>query len=70
MILKAIFWPITKLLLFPIKIPFYGTLLFIVGILVFQYRADYDVDVSPSSVAEYENYINVIDDYEVTISLL
>ena len=70
MILKAILWPIKKVLLFPIKILFYGTLLFIVGILFFQYRADYDVDVSPLSVAEYENCINVIDDYDVTINLL
>jgi hypothetical protein len=70
MILKAILWPIKKVLLFPIKILFYGTLLFIVGILLFQYRADYDVDVSPLSVAEYENCINVIDDYDLTINLL
>jgi len=68
MILKAILWPIKKVLLFPIKILFYGTLLFILGILVFQYRAEYDVDVSPLSVAEYENC--VIDDYDVTIDLL
>jgi hypothetical protein len=70
MILKAILWPIKKVLLFPIKILFYGTLLFIVGILFFQYRADYNVDVSPLSVAEYENCINVIDDYDLTINLL
>ena len=70
MILKAILWPIKKVLLFPIKILFYGTLLFIVGILFFQYRAAYDVDVSPLSVAEYENCINVIDDYDLTINLL
>jgi len=70
MILKAILWPIKKVLLFPIKILFYGTLLFIVGILFFQYRAEYDVDVSPLSVAEYENCINVIDDYDITINLL
>lgn len=70
MILKAILWPIKKVLLFPIKILFYATLLFIVGILFFQYRADYDVDVSPLSVAEYENCINVIDDYDLTINLL
>lgn len=70
MILKAILWPIKKVLLFPIKILFYVTLLFIVGILFFQYRADYDVDVSPLSVAEYENCINVIDDYDLTINLL
>ena len=70
MIIKAILWPIKKVLLFPIKILFYGTLLFIVGILFFQYRAEYDVDVSPLSVAEYENCINVIDDYDLTINLL
>ena len=70
MILKAILWPIKKVLLFPIKILFYGTLLFIVGILFFQYRAEYNVDVSPLSVAEYENCINVIDDYDLTINLL
>ncbi len=70
MILKAILWPIKKVLLFPIKILFYGILLFIVGILFFQYRAEYDVDVSPLSVAEYENCINVIDDYDLTINLL
>ena len=70
MILKAILWPIKKVLLFPIKILFYGTLLFIVGILFFQYRAEYDVDVSPLSVAEYENCINVIDDYDLTINLI
>jgi hypothetical protein len=70
MILKAILWPIKKVLLFPIKIVFFSTLLFIVGILFFQYRADYDVDVSPLSVAEYENCINVIDDYDLTINLL
>lgn len=70
MILKAILWPIKKVLLFPIKILFYGTLLFIVGILFFQYRAEYDVDVSPLSVTEYENCINVIDDYDLTINLL
>jgi hypothetical protein len=46
--------------------PFY----LLLGILVFQYRAEYDVDVSPLSVAEYENCINVIDDYDVTIDLL
>ena len=70
MILKAILWPIKKVLLFPIKILFYGTLLFIVGILFFQYRADYDVDTSPLTKIEYENCIDVIDSYEVSINLL
>ena len=44
--------------------------LLLVSVLFFQYRADYEVDVSPLSVAEYENCINVIDDYDVTIDLL
>lgn len=70
MILKAIFWPIKKLLFFPIKILFYGTLLFIVGILFFQYRADYDVDTSPLTKIEYENCIDVVDSYEVSVNLL
>ena len=39
-------------------------------VLFFQYRADYGVDVSPLSVNEYENCINVIEDYEATVSLL
>ena len=46
---------------------FYTTLLFVVSVLFFQYRTNYEVDVSPLSVAEYENCLNVIDDYDVTI---
>ena len=42
----------------------------LVLILVAQYRADFDSDVSPLSVGEYENCLNVIDDYDVTIDLL
>ena len=45
-------------------------ILFVVIVLFFQYRTDYGVDVSPLSVNEYENCINVIEDYEVTVSLL
>ena len=70
MIIKAILWPIKKIILFPLKVLFYTTLLFIVSVLFFQYRANYDVDVSPLSVAEYENCLDVIDDYDVTIDLL
>ena len=70
MIIKAILWPIKKIILFPLKVLFYTTLLFIVSILFFQYRATYDVDVSPLSVTEYENCLVVIDDYDVTIDLL
>ena len=69
-IIKAILWPIRKVIFFPIKIFFYTLILFVVIVLFFQYRTDYDVDVSPLSVNEYENCINVIEDYEVTVSLL
>ena len=69
-IIKAILWPIRKIIFFPIKIFFYTLILFIVIVLFFQYRTDYGVDVSPLSVNEYENCINVIEDYEVTVSLL
>ena len=69
-IIKAILWPIRKVFFFPIKIFFYTLILFVVIVLFFQYRTDYDVDVSPLSVNEYENCINVIEDYEVTVSLL
>ena len=69
-IIKAILWPIRKVIFFPIKIFLYTLILFIFIVLFFQYRADYGVDVSPLSVNEYENCINVIEDYEVTVSLL
>ena len=67
---KAILWPIKKVLLFPIKVMFYTVLIFIVIVLFFQYRKNYDVDVSPLTVNEYENCVAVIEDYDVTISLL
>ena len=69
-IIKAILWPIRKVIFFPIKIFFYTLILFVIIVLFFQYRTDYGVDVSPLSVNEYENCINVIEDYEVTVSLL
>ena len=69
-IIKAILWPIRKVIFFPIKIFLYTLILFIFIVLFFQYRADYGVDVSPLSVNEYENCINVIEDYEVTVALL
>jgi len=55
---------------FPIKIFFYTVFLFLIIVLIFQYRTDYEVDVSPLSVNEYENCSNTIEDYEITISLL
>ena len=67
---KAILWPIRKVIFFPLKILLYTTIIFIFLILFFQYRQNYDVDVSPLTVNEYENCIAVIEDYDVTISLL
>ena len=67
---KAILWPIKKVIFFPLKIFFYTVLIFIIIVLFFQYRKNYDVDVSPLTVNEYENCIAVIEDYDVTISLL
>tara|TARA_A100000164_G_scaffold155645_1_gene138146 strand:+ start:1393 stop:1830 length:438 start_codon:yes stop_codon:yes gene_type:complete len=69
-IIKAILWPIRKVIFFPIKIFFYTVFLFLIIVLIFQYRTDYAVDVSPLSVNEYENCSNTIEDYEITISLL
>ena len=58
------------MIFFPIKIFFDTVLLFLIIVLIFQYRTDYEVDVSPLSVNEYENCSNTIEDYEITISLL
>ena len=58
------------MIFFPIKIFFYTVFLFLIIVLIFQYRTDYEVDVSPLSVNEYENCSNTIEDYEITISLL
>ena len=67
---KFVLWPVKKIVLLPFKFLLYTLLIFVILILFFQYRADYGVDVSPLSVNEYENCINVIEDYEVTVSLL
>ncbi len=67
---KIIFWPVKKIILLPFKFLFYTLLIFAVLILFFQYRADYDVDTSPLTKIEYENCIDVIDSYEVSINLL
>ena len=67
---KLVLWPVKKIVFFPLKFLLYSLLIFIAIVLFFQYRTDYGVDVSPLSVNEYENCINVIEDYEVTVSLL
>jgi hypothetical protein len=67
---KIIFWPVKKIILLPFKFLFYTLLIFVVLILFFQYRADYDVDTSPLTKIEYENCIDVVDSYEVSINLL
>jgi hypothetical protein len=69
-IFKIIFWPVKKIILLPFKFLLYTLLIFVVLILFFQYRADYDVDTSPLTKIEYENCIDVVDSYEVSINLL
>ena len=67
---KFVLWPVKKIVLFPLKFLLYSLLIFIVVILFFQYRADYEVDTSPLTKIEYENCVEVIDNYEVTVNLL
>jgi hypothetical protein len=42
----------------------------VILVLFFQYRADYEVEVSPLSKTEYENCIESIESYDVTIDML
>ena len=67
---KVAFWPVKKIVFLPFKFLFYSLLVFVVLILFFQYRADYDVDTSPLTKIEYENCIDAVDSYEVSIDLL
>ena len=67
---KLVLWPVKKIVLFPLKFLLYSLLIFIAIVLFFQYRADYQVDTSPLSKIEYENCIEVIDSYEITLNLL
>ena len=67
---KLVLWPVKKIVLFPLKFLLYSLLIFVVIILFFQYRADYEVDTSPLTKIEYENCVEVIDRYEVSINLL
>ena len=67
---KLVLWPVKKIVLFPLKFLLYSLLIFVVIILFFQYRADYEVDTSPLTKIEYENCVEVIDSYEVSINLL
>ena len=67
---KIAFWPVKKILFLPFKFLFYTLIIFTVLILFFQYRADYDVDTSPLTKIEYENCIDVVDSYEVSVNLL
>tara|TARA_Y100001970_G_scaffold40192_1_gene49521 strand:+ start:3140 stop:3583 length:444 start_codon:yes stop_codon:yes gene_type:complete len=69
-IFKFVIWPVKKIVLLPFKFLLYTLLIFVVLILFFQYRADYGVDTSPLSKTEYENCIEVIDSYEITLNLL
>ncbi|MDA2970141.1 MAG: hypothetical protein O3A48_03575 [Actinomycetota bacterium] len=67
---KLIIWPVKKVVLFPIKFLLYSFIIFIVSVLYLQYKADYDVETTPLSKIEYENCIEVIENYEVTINVL
>jgi hypothetical protein len=67
---KFVLWPVKKIVLLPFKFLLYTLLIFVILILFFQYRADYQVDTSPLSKIEYENCIEVIDSYEITLNLL
>ena len=67
---KFVLWPVKKIVLFPLKFLLYSLLIFIAVVLFFQYRADYEVDTSPLTKIEYENCVEVIDNYEVSVNLL
>ena len=67
---KLIIWPVKKVVLFPIKFLLYSFIIFIVSVLYLQYKADYDVETTPLSKIEYENCIEVLENYEVTINVL
>ena len=67
---KFVIWPVKKIVLLPFKFLLYTLFIFVILILFFQYRADYEVDTSPLSKIEYENCIEVIDSYEITLNLL
>ena len=67
---KLVLWPVKKIVLFPLKFLLYSLLIFIAIVLFFQYRADYEVDTSPLTKIEYENCVEVIDSYEVSVNLL
>ena len=55
---KFVIWPVKKIVLLPFKFLLYTLLIFVILILFFQYRADYQVDTSPLSKIEYENWIS------------
>ena len=60
-LLKAIIWPIKKILLFPIKLLFFIIGSLIVLIFLIQYRIDYDTDVSPLKGYEVEACTEIIE---------
>ena len=60
---KFVIWPVKKIVLLPFKFLLYTLLIFVILILFFQYRADYQVDSSPLSKIEYENLAELIQDF-------
>ncbi len=69
-VFKLILWPIKKILFFPIKFLIYSVLFVLGIILFFQYRADYEIDTSPLTKIEYENCVEAIESYDVSVTLL
>ncbi len=68
-IFKLIIWPVKKIVLFPIKFLLYSLIIFVVAVLYLQYKADYEVETTPLSKIEYENCVEVLDNYELSINV-
>ena len=67
---KLIIWPVKKIVLFPIKFLIYSLIIFVVAVLYLQYKADYEVETTPLSKIEYENCVEVLENYELSINVL
>tara|TARA_B100001123_G_C14968909_1_gene890811 strand:+ start:391 stop:834 length:444 start_codon:yes stop_codon:yes gene_type:complete len=62
---RAIFWPIKKILLFPIKLLIFITFLLVAIIFFLQYRMDFETDVSPLRGYEVEACIQIIENNDM-----
>ncbi|GIS49277.1 MAG: hypothetical protein Ct9H90mP22_8650 [Gammaproteobacteria bacterium] len=64
---KFVIWPVKKIVLLPFKFLLYTLLIFVILILFFLIQGRLKGDTSPLSKIEYENFIEVIDSYEITL---